>query len=82
MPKVKLGQDPAEELKKRKRSMVRVKMAENNLRQKDVAALCGWSEAKLSSSLKNWAWSLDDAVKLNKVLHFNSEEATLMLQHK
>lgn len=80
MPRVNLGRDPTKERQEATRRIIKRGMAEQGIdRQVDIAKKLGMSQPSFSVKLRTSSWSLEEMVKLFKMLHLNESDAAMIL---
>ena len=80
MPRVNLCRDPARDRQEATRRIIRRGMAEQCFdRQADIARKIGMSQPSFSTKLRASSWSLEEMVKLCKILKLAPEDAAVIL---
>lgn len=80
MPRLKEHKDADEMRRVETKRIIRRGMAERDMEHlEDLALAMGKSRPVISKRMKNNSWSLEEAVKLVKVLRLSAEDASVML---
>ena len=80
MPRVNLGRDPTKERQEATRKIIRTAMVRQDIpKQSDISARFGKSQQWFSQKLQKGNWSLEDMVKLCKILKLGPEDAAVIL---
>lgn len=80
MPRTKIGLDPNKDRQEATRRIIKRGMAEQGFdRQADIARKIGISQPSFSTKLRASSWSLEEMVKLCKMLRLTPEDSTVIL---
>lgn len=60
--------------------MLKIKMVENDMFQKDIASVIGISQSAFSIRLKKFDFSYEELVKMMNALHFTDEEIIKLMK--
>ena len=80
MPRVNLGRDLTKERQEATSKIIRMAMIRQGItKQADIAVRFGRSQQWFSQKLKKGNWSLEDMVKLCKILKLSADDAAVIL---